>query len=230
MSNKESHAIPIFLEVGSKRIFAGAIDWPGWYGHGRDEKSAQEALLRTAPRYQQAIQSAQLGFAAPTDLSQLQITERIPGNSTTDFGAPDVPTSSDAQPMDEDTLRKCLAILRASWTTLRTTYQANLGKELRKGPRGGGRELDTILEHVLGANEGYLRRITWKVTTPRPQSLDAALLAMAEQTAQALTAAVTEGLPERGSRGGVIWRPLTFVRRATWHILDHAWEIEDRVL
>lgn len=224
-----SNSFPIFLEIGSKRIFAGAIDWPGWYGQGRDERSAQEALLRTAPRYQHAIQSTQLGFASPTDLSQIQIIDRIPGNSTTDFGAPAVPPSSDAQPMDEGALQKSLAILRASWATLRITYQANLGKELRKGPRGGGRELDRILEHVLGANEGYLRRITWK-TAPRPASLDAALLTMAEQTERALTVAVTEGLPERGSRGGVIWRPLTFVRRAVWHILDHAWEIEDRVL
>jgi hypothetical protein len=33
-----------------------------------------------------------------------------------------------------------------------------------------------------------------------------------------------------GPRGGVHWTPRYFVRRAAWHMLDHAWEIEDRIL
>jgi hypothetical protein len=28
----------------------------------------------------------------------------------------------------------------------------------------------------------------------------------------------------------VIWPPRYFVRRVAWHVLDHAWEIEDRIL
>lgn len=229
MSTKKSHFLPIFLEIGNKRIYAGAIDWPGWYGQGRDEDAARQALLRYGTRYQQAIQAAQLGFVAPTDASVFQITEWLPGNTTTDFGAPDVPPSSDTQPMDEAALQKSLAILGASWETLRATYRTNLGKELRKGPRGGGRELDQIVEHVLGAHESYLRRILWKVPTDHPEACEAAILAMAEQTSQALTAAVTQGLPDKGPRGGAVWKPRTFVRRAAWHILDHIWEIEDRV-
>ena len=42
----------------------------------------------------------------------------------------------------------------------------------------------------------------------------------------ALTRAVIEGLPAAGPRGGVIWTARSFVRRAAWHVLDHAWEIE----
>ena len=44
----------------------------------------------------------------------------------------------------------------------------------------------------------------------------------------ALSRAVTEGLPEKGPRGGALWTPRYFVRRTAWHALDHAWEIEDR--
>lgn len=229
MPSKKSYAIPIFFETGSKRIYAGAVDWLGWYGQGRNEDTALQALLRCGPRYQQAIQAAKLDFAAPTNASIFQVTERLPGNATTDFGAPDVPPSSDAQLLDEAALQKSLAILSASWETLRTTYLTNLGKELRKGPRGGGRELDQIVEHVLGAHESYLRHILWKMTIKLPKECEAAISAMAEQTSQALTAAVTQGLPDKGPRGGAVWKPRTFVRRAAWHILDHIWEIEDRV-
>lgn len=34
--------------------------------------------------------------------------------------------------------------------------------------------------------------------------------------------------PERTPRSGVLWTPRYFMRRAAWHVLDHAWEIEDR--
>ncbi len=50
------------------------------------------------------------------------------------------------------------------------------------------------------------------------------------QIMSALDAAVNVGLPERGPRGGLIWPPRFFVRRVVWHVLDHAWEIEDRII
>jgi hypothetical protein len=34
----------------------------------------------------------------------------------------------------------------------------------------------------------------------------------------------------RGPRGGARWAPRYFVRRVAWHMLDHAREIEDRVV
>lgn len=45
----------------------------------------------------------------------------------------------------------------------------------------------------------------------------------------ALESAVKNGLPEKGPRGGKIWPARYFVRRVGWHVLDHAWEIEDRL-
>jgi hypothetical protein len=36
-------------------------------------------------------------------------------------------------------------------------------------------------------------------------------------------------LAERGPRGGIRWPARYYVRRAAWHVLDHAWEIEDRL-
>src|SRR5690349_9971305 len=41
----------VYLEVGKKRVFACAADWPGWCRSGRDEEQALEALTTSASRY-----------------------------------------------------------------------------------------------------------------------------------------------------------------------------------
>ncbi len=43
--------VPVYLELGSKRVFAAAVDWPGWCRSGKDERQALDALLAAAPRY-----------------------------------------------------------------------------------------------------------------------------------------------------------------------------------
>ena len=93
--------IPVYLEVGSKRTFAGALDWPGWCRSGRDEASALQALVDYGPRYAAAIRSARLGFKAPADVSAFTVMERLNGDTTTDFGAPACIPDGDAAPVDE---------------------------------------------------------------------------------------------------------------------------------
>jgi hypothetical protein len=44
-----------------------------------------------------------------------------------------------------------------------------------------------------------------------------------------LTAAAQGKIPAQGPRGGKRWSPRYFVRRVAWHVLDHAWELEDRL-
>ena len=223
-------SINVYYEIGSKRTYAGAVGWYGWYGSGRDEESALQALLANGPRYAAAIQAAQLGFQPPSDVQAFNITERVPGNSTTDFGAPDVPPTSDNEPVDEAELEQMQALMGACWDTLLTTAEQAVGKELRKGPRGGGRELDKIMSHVTNAHTGYLRRMTWKAKLADDAEMSAIVAQLRAETNAALASAVNNGLPETGSRGGKIWQPRTFVRRAAWHILEHIWEIEDRVV
>jgi hypothetical protein len=81
---------------------------------------------------------------------------------------------------------------------------------------------------VLEADGAYLRKLAWKHKIGEG---DAAveLERLRAATVEALDSAVAQGLPEAGPRGGVIWPLRYFVRRAAWHVLDHAWEIEDRV-
>ena len=77
----------VYLEVGSKRTFACAVDWPGWARSGKDEASALQALLDYGKRYKSAISSARLGFAPPEDARAFKVVERLKGDMTTDFGA-----------------------------------------------------------------------------------------------------------------------------------------------
>jgi hypothetical protein len=41
----------VYVEAGKKKVFAGALDWPGWTRGGRDEHEALAALGAYAPRY-----------------------------------------------------------------------------------------------------------------------------------------------------------------------------------
>ena len=222
-------AMQVYTESGAKRAFAGALEWPGWCRSGRREADALDALFAYAPRYAGVVAGSVRGFTAPRSVSDLVVTQRLDGDATTDFGAPSIAPAADSRPLDTRELKRLVSILEASWGAFDRAVEGATGKELRKGPRGGGRELDGIVDHVIGAEISYVARLA----TPRHkmEGRDKGEVAEEERriVREALLRAVTEGLPEKGPRGGSIWLPRYFVRRAAWHVLDHAWEIEDRV-
>lgn len=226
---RSSSATDVYLEVGTKRVFAGAIDWPGWSRSGRDEESALQALAESAPRYARLLKAARIDFTAPKDAAEFSVIERVEGNTTTDFGAPNIALPSDSEPIDAATLERFQKLLAAYWQGIEAAMAAAKDKELRKGPRGGGRDLDTIILHVIDANYGYLRQIAWKAKRSEDAGLHQAIAENRQAIRDALAAAVHDGVPEHGPRGGKLWQPRTFVRRAAWHMLDHIWEIEDRI-
>jgi hypothetical protein len=221
-------ATQVYTESGVKRAFAGAIEWPGWCRSGRREADALDELLAYAPRYASVVAGSVPGFKAPRSVSDLDVAERLRGDATTDFGAPSIAPSADARPLDGRELKRLISILEASWASFDRVVDAAIGKELRKGPRGGGRELDGILDHVIGAESSYVGRLA--AARPKVEGRDRREATEEERAVvrEALSRAVTAGLPEKGPRGGSIWLPRYFVRRAAWHVLDHAWEIEDR--
>ena len=229
--NQATNPTPVYPEAGTRRTFAGAIEWPGWCRAGKDEASALEALLAYGPRYARVLQPAGLPFTPPDDITQLRVVETLPGNTTTDFGAPAMAPAADACDMEEADLVRFLDMLHACWQAFDPAVEQAVGKELRKGPRGGGRDLPKIVTHVMEAEAGYLRRLAWKVAKPAAEEApEEAMRRIRQAVVDVLTAAVRQGLSERGPRGGKIWTPRYFVRRVAWHVLDHAWEIEDRVL
>ncbi len=220
--------IDVYVEQGAKRVFAGAIDWPAWCRSARDEDGALEALVAYGPRYAAVRDGAMPAFRAPRTAADLHVVERLKGDATTDFGAPSMAPSADRAPVNARQLVGLRGELESVWAALDRACDAAEGAELRTGPRGGGRSLDAIRAHVAGAEGGYLGRLAAR--GPKTEGMDAAaaLGIMHAAVLEALTRAVTEGLPAAGPRGGVIWAPRYFVRRTAWHALDHAWEIEDR--
>ncbi|HEV8564166.1 MAG TPA: hypothetical protein VGR41_04585 [Actinomycetota bacterium] len=218
----------VYIEKGSKRVFAGALDWPGWCRGGSDEDAALDALIAYGPRYARAMRAVKPAFRPPRSPSALTVVERLKGDATTDFGAPSIAPAADARKIDSLELVRLQALLKATWRALDRAADQAAGVTLRKGPRGGGRDLDAILNHVAGAETAYVRRLAAKPPNLDEDHAAAAAKEIRRAVLDALTSAVTEGLPKEGPRGGRIWLPRYFVRRTAWHALDHAWEIEDR--
>ena len=222
--------IKVYIEYTPKRTFAAALDWHGWTRSGRNEAEALQALWDAAPRYGRILAAAQIEFTPPSDLAGFFVTERQPGNSTTEFGAPSIPPLIDSQPISDAELARLQALLAAYWAAFDAAVESARGKELRKGPRGGGRDLDKVVDHVNGANHAYISKLAFQWDKPKTDDPFAMLAATRDAVAAALTAAAHGDTPTQRPRGGAIWSPRYFVRRTGWHIVDHAWEIEDRIV
>jgi hypothetical protein len=217
--------IPVYLEVGSKRAFAAAVDWPGWSRAGRDEAEALESLVAYGQRYARAVGSAARGLRLPKDVSAMKVVERLKGNATTDFGAPGIAPSSDAMPLPGAELRRLETLLRACWTAFDGAARAAASAVLRKGPRGGGRDLDAIVAHVLDADVAYLSGLGGTYHKPAGAN---SMKQMRRDFLEVLAERAGGAVPVSTRRKSPYWTPRYAVRRSAWHALDHAWEIEDR--
>ena len=148
-------AVDVYLEVGKKRVFAAALAWPGWCRSGRDEGAALQALVDYGSRYSAAIGRAGGGFAASAHVRGLHVVERMPGDATTDFGAPHIPASTDSRPLESAELDRLLEVLGACWKAFDDTVESSSATGLRVGPRGGGRDIAKLRRHVVDADGAY---------------------------------------------------------------------------
>jgi hypothetical protein len=220
----------IYLEAGQKKVFAIAVNWPGWCRFGKDELLAVQMLMDAAPRYAKIANYAHLEFTVPKTTSLINIIARLEGNATTDFGAPDRQLPNDWDPVEADELERYVKLLKACWRAFDKAVKKAEGKELQKGPRGGGRELAKIIDHVVGAEEGYLKSLGWKLHAVERETMDERKERIRREVIQGLQVAAEGQLPREGARGGKRWPPRFFVRRLAWHTVDHVWEIEDRII
>ncbi len=221
-------ALDVYLEVGTKRVFAGAVEWPGWCRGAKTEDSALQALVDYTGRYAKALGSASRGLPRPKNVSDLHVVQRVKGDATTDFGAPGRAPKADGRPLDAGELKGQITLWRACQDAFDAAAAAAKGKELAKGPRGGGRELDAIVAHVLDADGSYLRLIGGRFTPAKGQSAAKAMPEQREVIVEALTASARGAPPAHPRRVDRYWTARYFVRRSAWHALDHAWELEDR--
>ncbi len=217
-------ALRVILEIGRKRrVVAGAMDWPGLDRWGTSEDDALGKLSSYLPRYAGVAERAGLGsaFARARDVV---VVERVPGSSSTDFwGIAHVPSQVEREVLSAAGLERRLDLLRACWATF-DDVAVRVSHELRPGSRGGGRSRDQIIRHVYGTEPDQLSRKV-EVRTP----LDVVLTPEGLATHRldylaAIRAYNADGRPAR------TW-PLQFlVRRTAHHVMDHAWELEDRDL
>ncbi len=218
----------VYLEISQARTFAAALDWPGWCHSGRDEASALQELINYGARYARVLNDTRLKFQAPTSTTDLLVVERLPGNATTDFGAPNLALSTDTQPIEPAELQRWQTVLKACWNAFDAAAQSAQGKALRKGPRGGGRDWLKIIEHVRDVEIAYLDSLGGKIKPNLSDESGQVLVAIRQAILSTLKLASHGEIPPRGPHGGVRWTARYFVRRLAWHELDHAWEIEDR--
>jgi hypothetical protein len=217
--------VAVALEVGAKRCFASALDWPGWARAGRTPQQALEALEAYADRYREAMAAAghtPPGLRLPARAeAELVVTETLPGDATTDFGAPSAVAEDDRRPTDEAQARRLAAAVRVSWAALDASAAA-APAELRTGPRGGGRDRDAVVAHVIGAHAAYARMIGVRVSAREWETPEG--LAAAQAQVLDVLARPSDGAPLRENG----WPARYATRRMAWHVLDHAWEITDR--
>ena len=214
--------IPVYIEAGAKKVFACSIDFPGWCRSGKTEQEALEALAAYAPRYAEVAKLAKAAFPAPAKAPErFEVVERVKGKGATDFGIPYEIPKADAEPLSARQAARQVELMRAAWALLDKVVKASPA-ELRKGPRGGGRDRDKMLDHVLGAEAAYARQVG--VKRPAPQVGDRkAVKALRDDLAEALGGASDGSRP--APKG---WPPRYAMRRIAWHVLDHAWEMQDR--
>jgi hypothetical protein len=207
----------VYLEVGKRRVFASAADWPGWARAGKDETTALEALAAAAPRYAAVAKAARIAFAPAAGFV---VVERLPGDATTDFGAPGAIAAAESKRLTKKEAGRLSALMAATWTVLDRVVE-KAPASLRKGPRGGGRDRDAIFVHVLGAETMYARKLGLRLK--EPVASDATAVREHRNAIVAGLRAGTKGVTtEKG------WPARYVARRAAWHVTDHAWEIEDR--
>jgi hypothetical protein len=217
----------VMLEIGpkGKKVVAVAPDWPGLARGAATEEGAAEQLLAYRPRYAPVAQLAgmEAEFAASTTLD---VVERYPGTGSTDFwGISFAFSSIDRQEMPREELERGLTLMRACWTFF-DDVRSRVSAEMQRGPRGGGRDRDRIVRHVVGTERGWAKMLG----LPRPDGAlesDEGL----EAHRDAYCAAIRTHHAEGKTVGPVARWPLRYlIRHTAFHTLDHAWEMEDKDL
>jgi len=197
-----------------------ALDWPGWGRSGKTEDEALTALAEYAQRYAKVVQDCRVGFD-PALADTLDVVEQVNGNRTTEFGAPAMPVSADSKPVSQADAERTAVLIQACWDAL-DAMAARSAASLLKGPRGGGRDRDKMVDHVIGAEVAYARKIGVKHKQPSVDDKEA-IAAMRGDILQLLGNRSDGGLlVEKG------WPVAYTARRIAWHATDHAWEMEDR--
>ena len=208
-----------------KRSVAFGIDWPGWSRGARSAELALETLESYRERYRPVAGLAGMAreFAAA---GPLQVEEDRVGTGSTDFwGISFSPCTAEQGPMGEAELERGVTLLRACWAFF-DGVAARVSPEMRKGPRGGGRDRDRIIRHTIRTeSEHFAKQVGLRM--PEEGALASDALRRYRENYVAAMRAYNAGEVKKRMRS---WTLPFLVRHSAFHTLDHAWEMEDKDL
>lgn len=221
MANK----LRVAVEVGpkNKQIVAFAPDWPGLERGAKTEDAAIERLKSYLPRYAKVARVARLGsqFAM---VKGIDIVERYEGTGSTDFWGISFGLSEvDSRAISSSELKRELSLMRACWSIF-DGVRANVSAEMKKGPRGGGRDRDRIVLHTLSVEQDWATKLGVRNANGVVVTDTVGLREFRDAYCSAIRKFHADDKMAR------TW-PLRFlVRHTAYHTLDHAWEMEDNDL
>lgn len=220
-------AVRTVIERGpkGKRAVAFSIDWPGWSRGAKTPELALETLESYRARYRRVADLA--GMSGEFDRAgPLEVVEDRVGTGSTDFwGISFSPSAAEQGPMAEAGFDRAIALLRASWAFF-DDVAARVSPEMRKGPRGGGRDRDTIIRHTIRVeSEEFAKQLGLRI--PERAALTPDGLHEHREAYIAAMRAYNAGEIKRRMRS---WTLPFLIRHSAFHTLDHAWEMEDKDL
>lgn len=214
------------LERGpkGKKTVAFAVDWPGWSRGAKTPELAVELLESYRPRYRPVAVTA--GMVKEFDASgPLAVVEEQVGTGSTDFwGISFSPASLEREPMEDADIDRKIRLLRACWE-LFDVVASRVSADMRKGPRGGGRDRDHIIRHtIFTESEMLAKRLGLRV--PEGYAFTPQGLRDYRELYVATMRAYNAGEGKRMRT----WNLPFLIRHSAFHTLDHAWEMEDKDL
>ncbi|MCU0261577.1 MAG: hypothetical protein MUE78_11205 [Ilumatobacteraceae bacterium] len=218
--------VRVVLERGpkGKRSVAFAVDWPGWSRGAKTPELALDVLESYRPRYRPVAERA--GLAGELDdTGPLEVVEDRIGNSSTDFwGISFTPSGLETEPMDDAELERKITLVRACWAYF-DDVAARVSPEMRRGPRGGGRDRDQIIGHTIRAESQDMAKKVG-VGVPDERALTPEGLREHRERYVAAMRAYHAGEVKRMRS----WNLPFLLRHTGYHVMDHAWEMEDKDL
>jgi hypothetical protein len=208
-----------------KRSVAFGLDWPGWSRGAKSAESALETLESYRERYRPVAGLA--GMAAEFDAAgPLEIVEDRVGPGSTDFwGISFAPSSTEQGPMGEAEFERGITLLRACWEFF-DGVAARVSPQMRKGPRGGGRDRDHIISHTIRVeSEDFAKKVGLRI--PEYAALTPDGLRQHRKTYVEAMRAYNAGQVKRRMQS---WTLPFLIRHSAFHNLDHAWEMQDKDL
>ncbi len=163
-----ANELRVTLEVGpkDKKVVAVAPDWPGLERGAKTGEAAVEKLQSYLPRYAKVASLAGMDGEF-SGIRDVDVVEQYPGTGSTDFwGISFAFSSIDGQPMSPEELERELSLMQACWAFF-DEVRSRVSAEMQKGPRGGGRDRDRIVRHVLATEQDWARKL--KVYVPQDE-------------------------------------------------------------